>query len=180
MYQLSLAHKKAIYLDQIYEIYLQNDNCIYFGDSAPVSQEDFEANIQDCDYNPTFVLVNDEDEVAAFCQTDLKKYNRYTQLSLIIAKQFEEKSLEIDFVKLIIEQLTKLNLTDYLEIHTYQSNSQNNMHKHYSQPEIETVVRQFGFSKVGTYPNWIKLFKDGYYLDLDETIYILKLNNKTN
>jgi predicted GNAT family N-acyltransferase len=164
-YKLTLAHKKESYLDQVYQLYLDDENYLSFGDSTPVNREKYDDGIQDPDYDPIFILVDEKDSVVASCETKLKTYNRYTSLNPIVAKKYRGKGIDKKIIVGAIEQLKIMNLADYVEVHTY------------GQTDLDGLLISLGFTFLCSYPDWIKIFKEGSYKTYAENMYLLKIKD---
>jgi RimJ/RimL family protein N-acetyltransferase len=166
MYSLKLIETKPEYIEQSHQIYLENQTYLYWGDSVPASKDEFIKKVADNRFDPCFVFVNDDkDDVVGFCATFSNTYNRYTNISYIVKEELRNKGAGKQLLTKTIKALKDLNLVDYLEAHTYDN------------PISEKLLKSFGFVETGIYPDRIKIFQNGTYKLLKDTIYILKLKN---
>jgi RimJ/RimL family protein N-acetyltransferase len=162
--KLVLVGTKQKYKDQCYEIYTQGENYLGLGISGPMEKLEFLKRFDDLRYEPFFALINEEDSIIGFCGASLNSYNRYSNLSYMVDQKLQNKGFGKILVKQVLEQLKILNLADNIEAHTF------------SNTISEKLLISLGFTKIGTYPDWIKVFRDGRYQNLADNMYHFKLN----
>jgi RimJ/RimL family protein N-acetyltransferase len=160
--QLVFVQSNQEYIDQCFELYLEDDNWNLIGDIAPFTKEEFEEDLEKIHSCPAFALVENK-KIIGFCSTYSKELARYCELRFVIRSKFRNKGYGKELLEKTIEQLKKLNLADYISAFTESSV--------YS----EKLLTSIGFTRVGTFPERTKLFRNGEYVTLDQTAFYLKI-----
>jgi ribosomal protein S18 acetylase RimI-like enzyme len=160
--KLVFVQSRQEYIDQCYNLYLEDDNWNLLNDIAPFSQEEFEEELQSVQSCPAFAIV-EKDKVIAFCTTETRQLAKYCDIIFLVKKSHRNKGYGKELLNLSIEQIKKAGIADYIASFVG------------SDGYGQKLLLSLGFKIGGILPDRMRVFRDGQYLSLDQVAMYLKI-----